>query len=73
MSNRELEKLEKLVPERAVAALTAATQRALASHPPRVLVIDNGLYRVSASGEKELIRMLTPRMKRPGRAKRSRA
>ena len=39
----------------------------VASGLPRVVVIENGLYRVSASGAKELIRTLTPRTKATGR------
>lgn len=73
MNKRKLAKLEKKVPERAVAALTAANQRAIAAKFPRVVVIEDGLYRVSPSGTKELIRTLTPRTKVAGRAKRAKA
>ena len=73
MNKRKMAKLEKNVPEQAVAALNAASERAVASEIPRVVVIGNGLYRVGASGTKELIRTLTPRTKVPGRAKRSKA
>ncbi len=66
-------KLEKKVPEQAVAALNAASERAATSEIPRVVVIGNGLYRVSASGAKELIRTLAPRTKVRRRAKRSKA
>jgi hypothetical protein len=66
-------KLEKRVPEQAVAALNAASERAGAWEIPRVMVIGSGLYRVSASGAKDLIRTLAPRTKVPGRAKRSKA
>ncbi len=66
-------KLEKKVPEHAVAALNTASERAATLEIPRVVVIGNGLYRVSASGAKELIRTLTPRTRVPGRAKRSKA
>ena len=61
MNKRKLAKLEKKVPE----------QAAVASKLPRVVVIENSLYRVSASGAKELIRTLTPRTKAPDRTKRS--
>jgi hypothetical protein len=66
-------KLEKKVPEQAVAALNAASKRASASAIPRVMVIGSGLYRVSASGTKDLIRTLPPRTRAPGRAKRSKS
>jgi len=71
VNKRNMAKLEKKVPEQAVAALDAASERAVASEIPRVVVIGNGLYRVSASGAKELIRTLAPRRRVPGRAKRS--
>ena len=71
MNKRQLAKLEKMVPERAVAALNAANQRAIASELPRIVVIEDSLYRVSASGVKELIRALTPRTRVPGRVKRA--
>jgi hypothetical protein len=73
VNQRKMAKLEKRVPEQAVAALNAASAVAAASELPRVVVIENGLYRVSASGTKELIRMLTPRTRAPGRAKRRKA
>lgn len=71
MNNRKRSKLEKEVPAIAVAALNAASRRAAESGLPRVLVIDDGPYRVTASGEKELIRMLPPRVKVSGRVKRA--
>ena len=71
VNNRELAKLEKRVPERAVAALNAAHQRVIDSRVPHVVVIEDSLYRVSASGARELIRTLTPRTRVPGRAKRT--
>ena len=55
-----MDELEKRVPQVALEALNAAHQRAVASGLPMVLVIDGGLYRVSGTGEKELIRMLPP-------------
>ena len=67
----EVAKLEKKALRVAVSALNAATQRALAAKVPLVMVIDDGLYRISASGEKELIRMLPPRMTLSGRAKKA--
>ena len=67
MNKRKMAKLEKKVPEQAVAALNAASERAVASEIPRVVVIENGLYRVSPSGSKELIRALAPRTRVPGR------
>ncbi len=70
MDDREMEELEKQVPQVALEALNAAHQRAVASGMPMVLVIDNGLYRVSGTGEKELIRMLPPRNRGRGRVKR---
>ena len=73
VNKRKLANLEKKVPGRAVAALNAANQRAVASKLPRVVVIEGSLYRVSASGAKELIRTLPPRTRAPGRAKRSKA
>ena len=73
MNKRKMANYDKKVSERAVAALNAAHQRAVASQLPLVMVIEGGLYRVSASGTKELIRKLPPRTKAPGRAKRSRA
>jgi hypothetical protein len=73
MNNRKLAKLEKMAPAVAVSALNAATQRALAAKVPLVMVIDDGLYRISASGEKELIRMLPPRMTLSGRAKKAKS
>ncbi len=63
MRKRSLTDLEKLFPKRAVAALNAASRRAAAAGLPRVLVIGNGLYRISPSGSKELIRKLPPRIK----------
>ena len=63
MNKRKMSKLEKRVPEVAVAALNAATRRALESGMPLVMMIGDGLYRVSGSGERELIRMLPPRTK----------
>ena len=71
MDDREMEELEKQVPQVALEALAAAHQRAVASGLPMVLVIGDGLYRVSGTGEKELIRMLSPRKKGRGRVKRS--
>jgi len=73
MNNRKLAKMEKRVAQRALAALDAASQRAAASGRPLVLVIGDALYRVSSSGEKELIRTLPPREKVSGRAKRVKA
>ena len=71
MNNRQRAKMEKKVPQRAVAALNAAHQRLLASKLPRIVVIEDGLYRVSASGAKELIRLLAPRKRVPVRSKRA--
>ena len=71
MNNRKLAKMEKKLPEIALAALNAASRRADESGLPSVVVIENGLYRIHASGEKELIRMLPPRTKVTGRVKRS--
>ena len=71
VNNRKMASLEKRVPARAVAALSAASRRAAASQLPCVVVIENGLYRISASGARELIRTLPQRMRAPGRAKRS--
>ena len=71
MDDREMDELEKRVPQVALEALNAAHQRAVASGLPMVMVIGDGLYRVSGSGEKELIRMLPPRMKVPDHLKRS--
>ena len=73
MNKRQLAKLEKMVPQLAVTALDAASKRAAESALPQVLVIDNGLYRISSSVEKELIRMLAPRTQLPGRAKKSKS
>ena len=69
MDDREMEELDKLVPQIAVDALNAAHRRAVASGMPLVMVIGDGLYRVSGTGERELIRMLPPRMKVPGHVK----
>ena len=66
-----MEELEKQVPQVALEALNAAHQRAVASGLPMVLVIGDGLYRVSGAGERELIRMLPPRKQGRGRVKRS--
>ena len=63
--------LEERVPQMAVDALNAAHQRAVASGVPLVMVIGDGLYRVSGSGERELIRMLPPRKKAGDLTKRS--
>ena len=63
MDEQEMLRLEELVPQVAVEALNAAQREAVASGLPLVMVIDDGLYRVSGTGEKELIRMLPPRMK----------
>ncbi|MFL5342834.1 MAG: hypothetical protein ACJ8F7_22090 [Gemmataceae bacterium] len=73
MNRRKLVKLEKRLPQRAVAALDAAHQRAVASGLPLVLVIGDSLYRVNPSGEKEFIHALPPRLKVSGRRKRSKA
>ena len=70
MDDREMEELEKQVPQVALEALAAAHQRAVASGLPMVLVIGDGLYRVSGTGERELIRMLPPRIKASDLAKR---
>ena len=70
MDDREMDELEELVPQVALEALNAAHQRAVASGLPMVLVIDGGLYRVSGTGEKELIRMLPPRTRPQYRSKR---
>lgn len=70
MDEREMEELEKQVPQVAVEALNAAHQRAVASGMPMVLVIDGGLYRVSGTGERELIRMLPPWTRAHYRSKR---
>lgn len=67
MDNPE-KNLDEQVPEVAVAALNAAHEQAIASGFPVVVVIEDGLYRVSASGERELIRPLAPRSRAPGRA-----
>jgi hypothetical protein len=71
MNKRKMAKLERKVPGQAVAALNAASQRAASAALPRVMVIEDGLYRISASGAKELVRMLPPRTKATGGAKRS--
>ena len=71
MNNRKRANWEKRIPARAVAALDTASRRAAASQLPYIVVIENGLYRISASGARELIRTLPPRMRAPGRAKRS--
>ena len=62
MDEQEMLRLEELLPQVALEALNAAHHTAVASGMPMVLVIDDGLYRVSGTGEKELIRMLPPRM-----------
>ena len=62
MTDRELDELEDKVPAVAVAALNAASEAARNSHMPRVVVIGDGLYRISATGERELIRDLPPRV-----------
>jgi hypothetical protein len=69
VNRHDLTKLEKQVPVRAVAALNAASERAAAAKLPRVMVIANKLYRITASGAKELIRALPPRTKAPRGAK----
>lgn len=66
-----MEELEKQFPQLAVDALNAAHREAVASGLPMVMVIGDGLYRVSGSGDRELIRMLPPRMKVPDHLKRS--
>ncbi len=63
MTDREIDELEAKVPEAALAALKAASERAAASGLPRVIVIGDGLYRVNGAGKRELIRMLPPRTK----------
>jgi hypothetical protein len=68
MSERERVDQENELPDVAVAALDAASRRAAASGVPLVTVIEDGLYRVSANGEKELIRQLPPRARVSGRA-----
>jgi hypothetical protein len=73
VNNRKLAQLEKKVPELAVAALDAASQRAAASGLPRVVLIDNSLFRISPSGARELIRTLPPQTSAPSRAGRSEA
>ena len=62
MTDDEIDALEEKVPELALAALSAASAAAMNSDLPRVVVIDDGLYRVFPSGDKELIRELPPRM-----------
>jgi hypothetical protein len=71
VDDREMEELEKQFPQLAVDALNAAHREAVASGLPMVMVIGDGLYRVSGSGDRELIRMLPPRMKVPDHLKRS--
>ena len=71
MDEQEMLRLEELVPQVALEALNAAQREAVASGLPLVMVIDDGLYRVSGTGERELIRMLPPRKQGRGRAKRS--
>jgi hypothetical protein len=73
VNKRDLAKLEKRVPECAVAALNAASQRAIASKSPRVEVIGDSLYRINESGARELIRELPARTRVSGRAKRTKA
>ena len=63
MNKRKLSKMEKKVPQIAVKALNAAHRRAVASGMPLVMMIGDGLYRVSGTGERELIRMLPPQTK----------
>ncbi len=63
VNKRKMSKMEKRVPEIAVRALNAAHRRAVASGMPMVMMIGDGLYRVSGTGERELIRMLPPRTK----------
>ena len=63
MDEQEMLRLEELLPQVALDALNAAQREAVASGLPLVMVIDDGLYRVSGTGERELIRMLPPRMK----------
>ena len=63
VNKRKMSKMEKRVPEIAVRALNAAHRRAVASGMPMVMMIGDGLYRVSGSGERELIRMLPPQTK----------
>ena len=71
MDEREMAELEKQFPQLAVDALNAAHREAVASGLPMVMVIGDGLYRVSGSGERELILMLPPRTRVRGRAKRA--
>ena len=71
MDDEEMMRLEEQVPQVALDALNAAQREAVASGMPLVMVIGDGLYRVSGTGEKELIRMLPPRKQGRGRAKRA--
>jgi hypothetical protein len=70
VDEREMLELEEQVPQVAVDALNAAHREAVASGLPLVMVIGDGLYRVSGTGERELIRMLPPRKKARDLAKR---
>lgn len=62
MDEETLAALEEALPSFAVAALNAAHQQAVSQNAPRVVVIDDALYRISSSGGKELIRKLEPRV-----------
>ena len=66
MSEEEMDRLDADVPRVALAALNAAHERARASGLPVVMVIGDGLYRVTGE-TKELIRMLPPQPAIPPR------
>jgi hypothetical protein len=68
MSEEVLARLEMELPAVALAALDAASGKAAVSGAPLVMVIGDALYRVSASGDKELIRQLPPRVSVSGHA-----
>ena len=62
MNNRDAARLEKQVPAAAVRALTAASKRALASGLPVVVVVGGDLCRIEPSGERVVLRTLSPRL-----------
>jgi len=69
MTDEELDALEETIPELAVKALNAATQRALASGHSVVMIVNDELVRIDAQGT-TVLKKMPPRFKVTERIKR---